>query len=104
MKTLLPLLLCFAPLNCLNKTPQDFELLTQQATFNDMHLNSMTAYFGISSKHSKLQTNFDLQINQSFVLVGKRSSVDWGIQCTSEKEDTTTTCQYDSVISPRSSP
>lgn len=97
MNSLLLICLIINSLNGLNKIEKDSRLSSVAASFNGMNLNSLTAYFGVSSKHSKIQTNFDLQINLPYVLVGNEDTVGWGIRCGTDKEDIVSTCIYDKV-------
>ena len=100
MNSLLPLLLVLSTLNCLNKAPEDTKLYSLKGSFHGMNLNSITAYFGVSSKHSKMETNFELQLNLPYILIGNQKEVEWGIGCESSKEgkeDPGSTCEYNPV-------
>jgi hypothetical protein len=99
MKKIIILIACVMSLRCLNKVQNDSRLESVTGTFYDMNLNSLTTYFGVSSKHSKNQTNFDVQLNLQYVIIGNRDSVNWGIDCQADKEDVSSTCQFDKVNS-----
>lgn len=97
MNSLLALFLILTTLNCLNKAPEDIKLASLPGKFYGMNLNSLTTYFGVSSKHSKLQSNFELQMNLPYIIIGDNNEVNWGIGCGTDKEDQGSTCQYNKV-------
>ena len=47
-----------------------------------------------------METNFELQLNLPYILIGNQKEVEWGIGCESSKEgkeDPGSTCEYNPV-------
>ena len=63
-----------------------------------MNVNSLQVKFGNPNSKKYVWNDLEVQLGFNDVLIGRKETTKWGIECNEDSENENTSCQFSKVI------